>query len=309
MRYLFVLLAILSFGVANANPVRVSGYGASYEEAKNDAFRKAIEYKVGSMILSEKERRNYELVKDDIIIYSSGYVTNFKVIERRNGPEVSLLMDVWVEEKNITQRLTPISNEVRDFKGEIHKEQIESIKDRRDRAARLLDAVLNDYPYRAFVLTQYPYHVDISNVDNPVLVLNFNFKWNKEYLMSLKETLEIIQENSGDNTISIYGLTRFSFGSLYRTERYIVTKFYNDFGGHNHVKIKVTILDMHENVIEERCFMPYKMYNYYNFTMRGLVIEPMGNNMRQSFSMPITNIEKIDKINLSVVASRNCKNQ
>lgn len=307
MRYILFLLTLFFCDSVLANPVRVAGYGASYEEAKKDGFRKAIEYKVGSMILSETERRNYELVRNDLIIYSSGYITNFKVIERKNNTQVSLLMDVWVEEKNITQRLTSVSSTVSEFDGELHSAQIESIIDRKQRAKELLDSVLNDYPKRAYVLKQYAYNIDISNIDRPTLKVNFSLGWNPEYILSLQETLSIIQEKGKNEIISISGLKRFSFGKNFYFDKGTISTFWHAFSNENHVTIKLKILDRYENILKESCFMPYQTYRYYDFRI-GILYLNLTPVIVQAVSTDIDNIKNIDKINLSVVAAKDCKN-
>lgn len=307
MRYILFLLTLIFCDNVLANPVRVAGYGASYDEAKKDGFRKAIEYKVGSMILSETERRNYELVRNDLIIYSSGYVTNFKVIERRNNPEVKLLMDVWVEEKNIIQRLTSVSSTVSEFDGELHSAQIESIIDRKQQADKLLDSVLKDYPHRAYILKQYAYNIDISNVSRPILKVNFSLEWNPGYILSLQETLSIIQEKDKGELISISGLKRFSFGKNFYFDKGTINTFWLSFSNANHATVKLKILDRYENVLKERCFMPYQMYRYYDFNINQLYIYST-NVVVQAVSTDIINIKNIDKINLSIVAAKDCKN-
>jgi predicted RNase H-like HicB family nuclease len=77
MRVLFGLLCLVA---PLANALQVSGQGATFEEAKQNAFRTAIEFTVGSVVTSERESNNYKLVKDEILVYSAGYVTDYKII-------------------------------------------------------------------------------------------------------------------------------------------------------------------------------------------------------------------------------------
>ena len=58
------------------DPIRTQGRGSTFEEAKNEAFRSAIEIKVGSAIVSEQETFN-DKVRDEIVNYSAGYVYKF----------------------------------------------------------------------------------------------------------------------------------------------------------------------------------------------------------------------------------------
>jgi hypothetical protein len=79
------LLAGLLWLVAPfANALQVSGEGATLEEAKLNAFRTAIEFAAGSVVVSERESHNYKLVRNEILVYSAGYVTDYKIISSVN---------------------------------------------------------------------------------------------------------------------------------------------------------------------------------------------------------------------------------
>ena len=81
LRLLFVVCLFIS-SIANAGDyITVTGTGKTLDQAKEQAFRKAIEYKVGATVLSDVETQNYQRVKDEIYIYSSGYVDDYKFLK------------------------------------------------------------------------------------------------------------------------------------------------------------------------------------------------------------------------------------
>ena len=67
--------------------VDVESYASTFEEAKKEGFRLAVEYAVGSLILSETEVRSDRMKRDEIITYASGFVEDFKILSReKNSP-------------------------------------------------------------------------------------------------------------------------------------------------------------------------------------------------------------------------------
>ena len=87
MRLLLLTVCFILTGCASTsksdNYLRTSGVGNTYEEAKNNAFREAIEYQVGVVIASERESYNDKLIKNEILAYSSAFVDEYKIISQQ----------------------------------------------------------------------------------------------------------------------------------------------------------------------------------------------------------------------------------
>ena len=126
MRILLTTVLALSIGVARAEPVslwtglqalgtiiqvneliksndkvyqvRVRGQGATEDEARTQAYKKAVEYAVGAYVASGTEVVNGEVTVKKIIKYSSGYVDRFDTVEVGNG---FVIMDVYVRTSKI----------------------------------------------------------------------------------------------------------------------------------------------------------------------------------------------------------------
>jgi hypothetical protein len=84
--------------------VQVRSEGYTPDEARRNGFSYAIDQAVGSIVVSEKEI-NGDLVRNDIINYSSGYVENFKVLNTTaQGNKYVVVQDVWVSHSKIAER-------------------------------------------------------------------------------------------------------------------------------------------------------------------------------------------------------------
>jgi hypothetical protein len=75
---LAVVLAILITGCSTADSSRqdrpafitATGVGLTFDEAKENAFKQAIENRVGVLVMSDREIQSYKLVKDEILTIS-----------------------------------------------------------------------------------------------------------------------------------------------------------------------------------------------------------------------------------------------
>ncbi|MDV7389752.1 hypothetical protein RZS08_00300, partial [Arthrospira platensis SPKY1] len=86
--------------------VEVLGYGLDREKAREDGFRTAVIQSVGSVVVSQTQSTNSQLVRNEIVTYSSGFVDRHEVLSEKNmGSEVELRMRVWVAESRIARRL------------------------------------------------------------------------------------------------------------------------------------------------------------------------------------------------------------
>jgi hypothetical protein len=97
-----ILIALLLPLNCFAQPIQVTSAGQTFEEAKLNGFRTAIEYKLGTIVISEREQRNFTMVKNNIQTYSAGYVDSFKILSNVSSENnVTLLMEVNVSESKL----------------------------------------------------------------------------------------------------------------------------------------------------------------------------------------------------------------
>ncbi|MCH2149619.1 MAG: hypothetical protein MK095_09320, partial [Phycisphaerales bacterium] len=67
--------------------VRTTGEGATKALALHDACRNAVEQVTGTLILSESEVDNGQLIKDKIIAFSNGKVEDFEIVESKKSSD------------------------------------------------------------------------------------------------------------------------------------------------------------------------------------------------------------------------------
>ena len=109
------------------NYIRTTGIGHTYEEAKNNAFREAIEYQVGVVIASERESYNDKLIKNEILAYSSAFVDEYKIISQRNiGNKVQVVVDVKLSLLRLSDRILSKGKDSKNLDGAKHDNQYKS---------------------------------------------------------------------------------------------------------------------------------------------------------------------------------------
>lgn len=173
--------------------IDVQAKAQSFEQAKKEGFRLAVEHAVGNFILSETEVNNSRMKRDEIITYASGFVDRFEILNRSDeGNGVRLSMRVWVAHSSIAQRLLNKSEAAGDLEGPRVQAKVETYQEYRHNADRVLAAVLNDYPQRAFDIGLQPSQVVLDSYRRPVVIVPFALRWNEKYLNSLIETVQRI---------------------------------------------------------------------------------------------------------------------
>jgi hypothetical protein len=178
--------------------VEVQSQAVTFEAARAEAFRLAVEHAVGSLILSETEVRNSRVVRDEIITYASGYVDRFEIVNRINRPDsVTLTMKIWVAHSALSNRLLNESRGAGQVEGERVNAQIQTFQQQRQAGDRVLTTVLADYPKRAFNVALQPTQVVVDRNRVPHLRLVFDVSWNQLYLNSLGEAVATIAQRTG----------------------------------------------------------------------------------------------------------------
>ena len=171
--------------------VRVESQGNSFDEAKQEGLRLAVELAVGALVLSEGQVINGESKRREIITYASGYVDKFEIIARdTTSLGTKLVMDVWVGESKIANRLLNNSATAGRIDGERLMVRVESILHERQSGDRVLTAVLLDFPGRAFDIKLQTTQVTLTNLRQLTVEIPFTIGWNQDYLISLYEALE-----------------------------------------------------------------------------------------------------------------------
>jgi hypothetical protein len=176
--------------------IRVEAMAPNAELAKQEALRLAVNQAAGTLVLTETKIENQELVRQDLAIYSSGFVEEFKLLsEAKVGDQTRLVMDVWVAESKIANRLFAISRGEGVIDGPLAATQYQSILEERKQGDRIIQLVANDFPQKAFMVNMGNLSWRMVGRDAEILV-PASLSWNKDYMEAMYEAL--VQTRNGN---------------------------------------------------------------------------------------------------------------
>jgi len=162
--------------------IRVESQAPDFEKAKKQAFRLASEQVAGTVVLSESELRNSKLTRDEIITYSSGLIDEYKIVDRYDsGNSTKLVMDVWIVESVMAQRLLAKSAKDQRVDGNALSTRVDSILEERSRGDAVIWAVLRDMPARGFSVGLGQPVVTMDSNRNTVITIRSDVRWDDRY--------------------------------------------------------------------------------------------------------------------------------
>lgn len=250
----------------DAGLVRVIGTGSTKEQALNNGFATAIEIVVGSAVLSEKEAINYRLKRDEIIKYSAGYVDQYSIInETKTSSGYTLELDVKIKSSRIHERILNSTTDLKKVDGEQISQQLATYTESKENGDKLLNAVLADYPGKAFKVSRDLEAEDpaartlIDGHRNPVFIVPFVLTYNYRYMRALDEALNTTGDKKMKNknqyqvTVRWKEPDHFVFaGGTYYVNDEQRAKLINDKFSYG-VSVKVAALDAAGNVLFQQC--------------------------------------------------------
>lgn len=194
---------------------RVLGTGQTFDEAKANAFNTAIEIVVGSVIVNTKESNNNQLIRDEIVRASAGYVDDYKVVsESKTSRGYTLVLDVKVKSSKIAERVLSVGKSKTDIKGEALNAQYQTYQQDRLSGDALLASVLSSYPRHAFNVSNVridcgnqtaPWCFKLDRHGNALIEVPYQLSWNYNFLRAFNEALSITTDpkNYGADVITV----------------------------------------------------------------------------------------------------------
>lgn len=324
LRYLlYVWLAFAGCVSANDGYLTVTGTGPTYEQAKQTAFRKAIEYKVGVLVVSDLEVKNRKVYKDEIYVYSSGYVNDYKVLKQEtNDNNVTVLLEVNVNESKLKNRILSDGKSTSEFNGDKHQTQITTYQQERTQAVNLLQKVLDNYPSSFFNIKQSKYTIKLDYANNPSLEIPYVLSVNYDFVKSFKESLSYIQNCRPTFFTKCASMVRthakdpkaFLLGEkdeYFFNDIEIINLIHNNFVD-SEPRIYIEFLDIKNEPLRYVCYTPkfvsgYSTGFFDNGSSNYIIL--YGNNTEESLiSIPfkLELLDKVSKITTTIKSKKFC---
>jgi hypothetical protein len=195
MRLLLIAACLIITNVFANDYIQVVGTGPTLELAKENAFREAIMIRVGTVVVSERESTITELKRDDISIYSAGYVNDYKIISVvNNGSVVKVTVNVLVADSKLVNQRLNSGKTTSAINGENASTSYKTFIDQKIKADRLTKSVLSSYPSNAYIVEQSPYQIGVDSFRNAILSVHYKLKWNYDYIVAFNELMSLVED-------------------------------------------------------------------------------------------------------------------
>src|SRR3989338_876819 len=155
--FLLVLLVFVStIGYAEEaekiEKVVTTGIGVDIDRAKQNAIRNAVEQVIGSYVSSDTIVKNSQLLKDEILSYSGGYLKEMKIISQGQNDDglFAVQIEAVVVSTKLKRKIESLNIATKKVEGKsLFGEAASKINKQKD-ASGLLKNILSKYPQAAY---------------------------------------------------------------------------------------------------------------------------------------------------------------
>lgn len=186
---LAVVFALLAFP---AHAIVVTGEANSFEDAKHQAFKKAIDHEIGVIVDTERLTYDQQLLHNQILTYSAGYVLGYEIQSHIYVRETDLhrvTIDVTVASSKLKNFLLSHAQYTGKFNGENIRAQIDYYQKGLVDGDKLVANTLKYFPSQAINIIMTEYAVTLDERRNFYLEIPYQITWDQEYLSALVELL------------------------------------------------------------------------------------------------------------------------
>jgi hypothetical protein len=272
MRLLLIAACLFFTNAFASDYIRVVGHGPTVEAAKENAFREAIMIRVGTVVLSERESTINNLKRDDISVYSAGYVNDYKIISvEKHTTTVKITVDVLVADSKLVNQRLNSGTTINTINGDKAFTSYKTFIDQKLKADKLVKTVLSSYPTNAYIVEQSPYQIGVDSFRNAILTVQYKLKWNYDYIVAFNELMSLVEDSKygmlehAPSNVIILGKNpkdfvlgekkHYKFSDILLLDRIKDSMTYG-----REVKLKLSMSDTNFNNLISQCFNVNKTY-------------------------------------------------
>ena len=168
-----------------------SGVGMDADKAKENAVRNAVEQVVGSYVASDTLVNNSQLVKDEILSYSGGFVKDTRGISQEKSTDglFTVQIQATVVSTKIKRKLESLNIATKKVEGEsLFGESISRIKEQTG-ASELLGKTLGKYPQAAYQVEVGKPEIKSTdpNKNMAKIAIPLTIRWDNAFIAEIKE--------------------------------------------------------------------------------------------------------------------------
>lgn len=184
--------------------VTVQGTGDTLPQAQDQAYRTAVQQALGSLVLTQSQLSQNELRRNDILVYSSGFVDRFEIVKRAQDARGQTVVDmrVWIRRSAIADGLFGSSTGTGQIDSARISASVQTLRRERSDADGLLEAVLREFPARSFRVNIVKTGWALDRDRNSGMAIDFTLEWHDPWIRSLREAMSKTTGVSPDHACS-----------------------------------------------------------------------------------------------------------
>lgn len=175
----------------------VAGKGTTKEDAKQDAFRNAVEEAVGSLLISSQISVKDKVFQDNIRSYSAGYIKDYDVIfENQEEGQWTVVIDATISSSKIAHRFIESGEKDLYVAGILIEDVLNNDLDQRYQGDQVLSEVMSSYPYNAYSIEHENMKFRLGQDRKSFVEIPYKITMNQSWLTALSETLDAVSVKS-----------------------------------------------------------------------------------------------------------------
>lgn len=212
--FLFLTLATLYANEPERiEKVVVTGIGIDADKARQNAIRNAVEQVIGTFVSSDTIVQNSQVLKDEILTYSGGYLKDSHTIseEKNDDGLFTIKLEAQVVSTKLKRKIESLNIATKKVEGDTLFGQAFSKVDQKQGGEKMIGNILSKYPQASYQLEvgkpsieNTDHRNEMASVNIPLLI-----RWDKDFLKELK----LILAQTASKDFSSIGVSSFEKGS------------------------------------------------------------------------------------------------
>jgi hypothetical protein len=200
------VVSIAMYGCASSpasqtfGPYNVTGVGNTCNEARDNAFRIAVEQSFGTAVMAERQSKHDVLTRDEIVSHSSGFIDEYKILNTvNNSSGCTIKMTATVSPSMVNKYIFNDASDSNPANGDKVNTKINTFLDAKNRSDATLDGLFIDYVKRAYKVKQESVKYETDSFRNTSMVVTYEVSMNSDFLKALDYTLAKLEDKCSGN--------------------------------------------------------------------------------------------------------------
>jgi len=189
-----------SFAGKTYGPYNVTGVGNTCNEARDVAFRIAVEQAFGTAVMAERQSKNDVLTRDEIVSHSSGFIDEYKILNtEKNSSGCTVKMTATVSPSMVNKYIFNDAKDSNPANGDKVNTKINTFLDAKNRSDAMIDGLFTDYVKRAYKVKQESIKYETDSFRNTEMLVAYEVSWNSDFLKAMDYTLSKLEDKCSGN--------------------------------------------------------------------------------------------------------------